>query len=291
MKGLLLAGGRGTRLHPATRVLNKHLLPIVDRPMIYYSLSTLMLAGVRDILVITNDSDVEIFRTLLDDGSSLGLRIEYAVQHSPRGIAEALLIGRAYVENKVCLALGDNLFLGRQWAALLSRAASSTAGATAFSCKVDRPELYGALEFDGRGRPTDILEKPQHPPSPYIIPGVYFYDHKCVDIAKNLRSSPRGELEITDVNRAYLKLGEMEVIQLPESVKWYDAGTPESILTASQEVFRSECERTYMAGCLEETALKMGFITGDDYLKLLDATPPSLYRNHLEKVAEREGLL
>lgn len=263
-KGILLAGGRGSRLGPLTRVVNKQLLPIYDKPLIYYSLSTLMLAGVRQVLLVTTPRDIESFRQLFGDGSRLGLTIEYAVQNEPRGIADAFILGSRFVgRESVALALGDNLFLGGDLAGALARVAGRRAGATIFTIEVDDPRQFGVLELDEAGRPAAIVEKPAEPRSNLAVPGLYFYDNQVLKIAAELRPSARGELEITDVNRRYLELGQLHAEPLDKEIHWLDTGTPAALAEATNQVRWLEAAHGSKIGCVEEIAYRHGWITAE----------------------------
>jgi glucose-1-phosphate thymidylyltransferase len=271
VKGILLAGGSGTRLHPLTRVISKQLLPIYNKPMVYYPLSTLMLAGIRDVLVISTPADTDLFRRLLGDGHQLGLRLEYAVQPKPEGLAQSFLIGREFVgTSPVALALGDNIFYGNDLPAILQRASARTSGATVFGYTVKDPERYGVLEFGRDGRATSIEEKPKEPKSQWAVTGLYFYDNKVLDIAARLKPSKRGELEITDVNRAYLEQGALHVERLGRGIAWLDTGTCESLLHAANFVQSIEERQGLMMACLEEIAYRLGYINADEVRKLAE---------------------
>jgi len=264
MKGILLAGGAGTRLHPLTTAISKQLLPVYDKPMVYYPLSVLMLAGIRDILVITTPQDQPLFRRLLGDGSNWGIRLSYAVQEKPEGIAQAFLIGRAFLAGDPCaLVLGDNLFFGHGLTEALRNAASLTEGATIFATMVSDPERYGVVIFDADGRPEDIIEKPQKPHSRWAVTGLYFYDGRVADIAADLTPSARGELEITDVNRAYLRDGTLTVEKLGRGYAWLDAGTHTSLLQAGDYVATIEQRQGLKVACPEEIAYQQGWIDAD----------------------------
>jgi glucose-1-phosphate thymidylyltransferase len=261
MKGILLAGGAGTRLHPVTRVISKQLLPVYDKPMVYYPLTTLMLAGVRDILLISTPRDTPRFEELLGDGSALGIALRYAVQPAPGGIPEAFIVGREFIgRHSVALVLGDNIFYGAELISLLQRAAARKRGASVFAYPVEDPERYGVVTFGRDGRPTGIAEKPKSPRSHYAIAGLYFYDNGVLDIVSRLRRSSRGELEITDVNRAYLKRGELEVHRMGRGVAWLDTGTHDSLLEASQFIATVERRQGLKIASPEEIAFRMGYI-------------------------------
>jgi glucose-1-phosphate thymidylyltransferase len=271
VKGILLAGGSGTRLHPLTRVVSKQLLPIYNKPMVYYPLSTLMLAGIRDILVISTPADTDLFRRLLGDGRQLGLRLAYAVQPKPEGLAQSFLIGRQFVgTSPVALALGDNIFYGNDLPAILQRASARTSGATVFGYTVKDPERYGVLEFGRDGRATSIEEKPKKPKSQWAVTGLYFYDNAVLDIAARLKPSARGELEITDVNHAYLEQGSLHVERLGRGIAWLDTGTCESLLHAANFVQSIEERQGLMMACLEEIAYRLGYINADEVRKLAE---------------------
>jgi glucose-1-phosphate thymidylyltransferase len=264
VKGILLAGGSGTRLHPLTRVVSKQLLPIYNKPMVYYPLSTLMLAGIRDILIISTPTDTDLFRRLLGDGTQIGLRLEYAVQPKPEGLAPSFLIGRTFVgTSPVALALGDNIFYGAGLPEVLQRASARPVGATVFGYTVKDPERYGVLGFDRHGRTTSIEEKPKKPKSPWAVTGLYFYDNTVLDIAAALKPSARGELEISDVNRAYVE-------RLGRGIAWLDTGTCESLLHAANFVQSIEERQGLMIACLEEIAYRLGYISSDNVRKLAD---------------------
>jgi glucose-1-phosphate thymidylyltransferase len=269
MKGIILAGGSGSRLYPLTLAVSKQLCPVYDKPMVYYPLSTLMLAGLRDILVITTPEDQTGFRRLLGDGGQFGIRISYATQPKPEGLAQAFLIGRPFVgEDAVALALGDNLFYGHGLPEMLQRAAGRASGATVFAYRVLDPERYGVVEFDGKGRAIGLEEKPKEPRSSYAVTGLYFYDNRVLDIATALKPSPRGELEITDVNRAYLETGDLHVEFLGRGMAWLDTGTHEALLQASNFIQAIEARQGLKIACPEEIAHKAGWISAADVSRL-----------------------
>jgi glucose-1-phosphate thymidylyltransferase len=290
MKGIILAGGSGTRLYPVTRGVCKQLLPVYNKPMIYYPLATLMLAGIREILLITTPEDADAFKRLLGDGSQIGLRLSYAVQPSPDGLAQAFILGREFVgSDRVALALGDNLFFGQGFTDVLRSAAERTRGATIFGYPVRDPQRYGVVEFDAAGTAISIEEKPVQPRSSYAVTGLYFYDNEVVEIASRLTPSARGELEITDVNLEYLRRGELHVERLGRGVAWLDTGTHESLLSASQFVETIEERQALMICCVEEIAFRMGYI-GADELRLIATTMRSnSYGQYLLRLVDAEG--
>jgi glucose-1-phosphate thymidylyltransferase len=293
MKGIVLAGGSGTRLYPITRAVSKQLLPIYDKPMIYYPLSALMLAGIREILIITTPQDQEQFQRLLGDGHRLGLGLEYAAQPRPEGLAQAFIIGRDFVgRDPVSLVLGDNIYFGHGLTEDLQRAAARSSGensgATVFAYQVRDPERYGVVEFDHTGRAISLEEKPSQPRSSLAVTGLYFYDNRVLDIAGDLRPSPRGELEITDVNRVYLESGELHVEKLGRGIAWLDTGTHESLQQASSFIQTLQERQGLMVSCLEEIAWKMGYITAAEVRDLAETMKNNSYGQYLLHMLEQE---
>ena len=282
MKGIILAGGKGTRLYPLTMAISKQLLPVYDKPMIYYPLSMLMLAGIRDVLVITTPEDSDQYRRLLGDGSRLGMNFQYAIQAVPRGLADAFLVGKEFIgDDKVCLILGDNIFFGHGLPQVLRSAAEQDSGAVVFAYPVKDPERYGVVEFDENGRAISLEEKPLKPRSNYAVPGIYFYDNRVVRYAEELKPSPRGEIEITDINKRYLADGELSVKVLGRGVAWLDAGTHESLLQASMFVQAVEDRQGMMISCVEEIAYRMGYIDKDCLRRCAEPLASNEYGQYL----------
>jgi len=289
LKGILLAGGAGTRLHPVTMATSKQLLPIYDKPMIYYPLSTLMLAGVRDVLIINNPHEQPAFQRLLGDGSDIGINIAWATQERPEGIAQAFLIGREFLSGcRAALALGDNIFHGHGLVQVLRRAAERETGATVFGYSVRDPERYGVVEFDADGRAIDLVEKPAEPRSSYAVTGLYFYDEQVVDVAAGLRPSARGELEITDVNREYLHRGQLHVERLGRGIAWLDTGTHEALLQASNFIQAIEERQGLAVACLHEIAFRMGYITAEQVLRVAHGMDKTSYGRYLARAVLQE---
>jgi glucose-1-phosphate thymidylyltransferase len=285
MKGILLAGGSGTRLLPATGAVSKQLLPIYDKPMVYYPLSSLMLAGIRDILLISTPQDTPLFERLLGDGQDFGIRIQYRVQDKPEGIAQAFLIAADWIDGEpVALALGDNIFYGHGFPDSIRRASTSETGATVIGYHVHDPERYGVVDFDAAGQIVSIEEKPEHPKSNYAITGLYFYDDQVVEIARSLSPSPRGELEITDVNLAYLERGQLTVELLGRGIAWLDTGTHESLLQASNFIQAVQERQGLRVSCLEEISWRNGWIDDDQLVARADAMKTNLYGDYLRQI-------
>jgi glucose-1-phosphate thymidylyltransferase len=286
-KGILLAGGHGTRFYPATRGISKQLLPVYDKPMVYYPLSTLMLAGMRDILIITWPHEMALFQKLLGDGSQWGIHLHYLAQIEPRGIAEAFIIAEKFIGNDpVCLMLGDNLLYGEGIGSLLAEADKQTTGATIFGYYVNDPERYGVIDFDASGNVVDIVEKPKIPPSHYAAIGLYFYDHHIIEMAKQLKPSARGELEVTDLSRAYLKNNQLQVKKMGRGVAWLDTGTPAAWLEAANFIHILEHRQGLKIGCPEEVAYRKGYITAEQLLTLAEPLLKSGYGQYLQALVE-----
>jgi glucose-1-phosphate thymidylyltransferase len=282
MKGIILAGGAGTRLYPVTRVISKQLMPVYDKPMIYYPLSTLMLAGIRDILIISTPQDLPLFKQLFADGKQLGLNLSYAPQPKPEGLAQAFIIGRDFIgDDSVALILGDNIFYGGALSVKLQHAAQLQSGGLVFGYWVNDPERYGVLELDAQGNVTGIEEKPQHPKSNYAVTGLYFYDNQVIEFAHQLKPSARGELEITDINRAYLERGQLQVETLGRGIAWLDTGTHESLLKAALFVETIEQRQGLKVACLEEVAYRMGYISAAQVKHLSQDLQKNAYGQYL----------
>ncbi|MTW17279.1 glucose-1-phosphate thymidylyltransferase RfbA [Rhodoplanes serenus] len=287
MKGIILAGGSGTRLYPATLAVNKQLLPVYDKPMIYYPLSVLMLAGIRDVLLISTPEHLGFYERLLGDGATWGIRLSYVVQEKPVGLAHAFVLGRDFVgTDRVCLVLGDNIFYGHGLSEALSRAAESPAGATVFGYFVRDPSQYGVVVFDRDGRPAELIEKPKAFRSPWAVTGLYFYDNRVLDIAADLQPSARGELEITDVNRRYLEMGALDVVKLGRGYAWLDTGTHDALLEASEFVRSIQARQGLLVGCPEEIAFLQGFIGTEELLALALRFDKSSYGAYLRRLVE-----
>jgi len=285
MKGIILAGGTGSRMYPITKVYSKQLALIYDKPLIYYPLSLLMLGGIKDILIISNEQTIPLYQRLFEEGKHLGINISYRIQEEPGGIAEAFILGEEFIDDdNVTLILGDNIFYG--YFDFFYEALKKNTGATIFGYRVQDPERYGIIEFDENGKAISIEEKPKKPKSHFAVPGLYIYDNEVCGIAKNLKPSARGELEITDVNREYLNRGKLNVIRIGRGVAWLDTGTPEALLKASSFFGVIEDRQGLKVGCVEEIAYKMKFINRGEFTKLIDSIPKSLYREYLEKLLD-----
>ncbi|MBN2161995.1 MAG: glucose-1-phosphate thymidylyltransferase RfbA [Pontiellaceae bacterium] len=290
MKGIILAGGSGTRLHPLTKVISKQMLPVYDKPMIYYPLSVLMLAGIRDILIISTPHDLPLFERLLGDGSEIGIRFSYAEQPSPDGLAQAFVIGRDFIgSDNVAMVLGDNIFYGYGFPGMLKEAASRKQGATIFAYPVRDPERYGIVEFDADGKALSLEEKPAQPKSNYAIPGLYFYDNRVIDIATKMKPSARGELEITDVNKQYLDWGELNVQNLGRGFAWLDTGTHDSMHEAANYVETIEKRQGFKIACIEEIAFRRGYIDRQQLIRLGESMAKNDYGRYLLQIASEKN--
>ncbi|MCG0275997.1 MAG: glucose-1-phosphate thymidylyltransferase RfbA [Thermosediminibacteraceae bacterium] len=286
MKAIILSGGNGTRLYPITKAISKQLVPVYDKPMIYYPLSTVMLAGIKDVLIITNPEYVELYKNLLKDGSHIGINIKYAIQTEPRGLADAFIVGERFIDgDKSMLILGDNIFYGQGFGAMLRKAASLEKGAVIFGYYVKDPRPYGVVEFDEQGNVISIEEKPERPKSNYAIPGLYFYDEKVVEFAKNLKPSARGELEITDLNRKYLEIGELKVELFGRGFTWLDMGTYDGLLEAANFVETIQKRQGFYIGCIEEVSFRMGYIDKEQLYRLGKEMEKTDYGKYLMDLA------
>lgn len=289
MKGIILAGGKGTRLYPMTKGVSKQLLPIYDKPLVYYPLSILMLASIKEVLIISTPDDTPLYERLLGDGNRLGMRLEYKVQDTPRGLADAFILGEEFIgDDSVCLILGDNVFFGQNMTTMLRRAMDNKTGATIFGYPVKDARSFGVVEFDKDMNVVSIEEKPEHPKSNYAVPGLYFYDNRVVEIAKNIKPSARGEIEITAVNNAYLEMGELKVTLLGRGMAWLDTGTPSNMLKAAEFVEAVQDRQGFYVSCIEEIAWRRGFITTEQLIALGEELKMTDYGQYLLTIA-REG--
>lgn len=287
MKGIILAGGKGTRLYPMTKAVSKQLLPIYDKPLIYYPLSILLLAGIREILIISTPEDTPVYERLLGDGSQIGISLSYKVQDAPRGLADAFILGAEFIgDDSVCLILGDNVFYGKDMTRILKLAMANTDGATIFGYPVKDPRSFGVVEFDAHGNVLSLEEKPQNPKSNYAVPGLYFYDNRVVEIAKDVKPSARGEIEITSVNNAYLAMGQLKVQLMGRGMAWLDTGSPEGMLRASQFVETVQSLQGFYVSCIEEIAWRRGFIGTEQLRKLGETLKMTAYGQYLLTIVE-----